>query len=164
MRELNPNLFENLSRPQWVEPTSSSKAVAPVDPNADRQLLEMARQMKSLEKLVLDQKAVFDETTKAQNAKIDRLTQHIRALENAHAGSLKEIQERLATIMTRLSERRAVDAKMEDMVDRHNEIVQGFELKLKALHKVLADREAQILKTMGLLEEARSDIARLKRL
>lgn len=163
MRELNPNLFENAPRPEWTE-SQTPKAVVPAETVSERQVLELARQVKMLEKIVMEQRAFMDEQNKMQTARTERMAQQIKNLDAVQTGSLKELNERLGSVMNKLSERRAVDAKMEDMVDRHNHIVQSFELKLKVLQKVLSERESQILKAMAQLEDARAEILRMKRL
>jgi chromosome segregation ATPase len=164
MRELNPNLFESTPRPEgWTEP--GNKALVKSDnPTLDRVIIEMRVQMKALEKMVVETKASNDDHQKLNHMRLEKMAQHAKALENVQTSSLKDIHERLATAITRLNERRTTDAKIEEMLDRHNQIIQGFEMKLRTLQKTLADRESQILKTMALLEDARAEIMRLKRL
>lgn len=163
MRELNPNLFDSSARPEWSE-SPVTKAVVPVDTQAQRQMAEMARQIKFLETLVQEQKAQLDEQSKQHRAGFDVVNQRFQSIETGQMRQLRELDERLAQVIGHIAERRTVDQKMEEMIDRHNSIVQGFELKLKVLQKILADREMHVLKSVAMVEECRAEIIRLKRL
>ena len=163
MRELNPNLFDTSGRPEWSE-SPAEKAVVPVDTQAQRQMQEMARQIKMLESLVSEQKVKLEDQAKNHRVNMEAVVHRLQQVETGQVKHLRELDERLGQIISHVSERRSVDQKMEEMIDRHNNIVQNFELKLKVLQKVLADRELQILKAVSMVEEARAEIVRMKRL
>ena len=165
MRELNPNLFENSPRPEgWNEAPANRSLVKSDNPTLDLAVAELRAHLKAVEKLAVETKANNDDQQKLTLMRIEKMSQHVKALETVQTSSLKDIHERLATAITRLNERRTVDTKIEEMLDRHNQIIQSFEMKLRTLQKALADRETQILKTMAQLEDARAEIMRLKRL
>jgi len=63
-----------------------------------------------------------------------------------------------------VAERRLQDNKIQEMVDRHNQVLQVYETRLSKVQKLVHEQEVQLMGAKGALEEARREIVRLKRL
>jgi chromosome segregation ATPase len=172
-RELNPNLFGSNASDNRGEAreTSAAKDLRQVVRLIETQVKEAAQQAKTASHQVRDCAAQMhqmqlklDEINRVQSARMDRLTQAFARLEQYQGQSVRELSEKYAGVASRVNERRVSDAKIEDLIDRHNDVVQGFETRLKQMQKVIAEREMQMLKTMTVLEDARAEIARMKKM
>ncbi len=56
------------------------------------------------------------------------------------------------------------DAKIQELVDRHNQLVQSFEVRITQMQKVMAEQEMQLMTSRSELKEAQRELARMKRL
>ena len=57
-----------------------------------------------------------------------------------------------------------MDQKMQEVIDRHNSVLKGFEVRITHLQKLLSEKDSQVMSAFAALNEAKMEIARLKRL
>lgn len=164
-KELNPDLFGERVTQQSA--TNGSIAYNPVDSsvlNQDRQILELKNQNKYLADQLNKVVSTLNEFMKNSNLKSERLTQGLNRLEQSHNGLAAEAGQKIGQLSQKIQERRAFEQKVQEMVDRHNNVVRSFEVRMNHLQKLLADKEAQFLAAQSALNESKMEIARLKRL
>ena len=161
-RELNPQIFGNLPKPE-------PKAADPVSflPNEVKNLESQIHQLRGLlvqiEKRVEKMQTAIDESLKLTHSRMERLTQSFNRLESSHNQIQQDVQSRFSQLAGKVNERRLTETKMQDMLDRHNELVRNFENRLLHSQRVSTEQEHQLLNTHAALEEARQEINRLKR-
>jgi TolA-binding protein len=105
----------------------------------------------------------MNEANKNGSARMERFQQGLSRLETSHNGLATEAGQKIQQINNKLAERKALDMKIQEMVDRHNNIIKSFEVRLNHMQKLLAEKEAQTAAAFAALNEAKMEIARLKR-
>ena len=53
--------------------------------------------------------------------------------------------------------------KIQELVDRHNSIIRNFENRLLSMQRLVSEQEMTLHNAQAALDEARNEIARLKR-
>lgn len=170
-RELNPHLFG--------APDKSDTLIADLDfprgndnveginlaliRGVERQVQELRNQIKTLEARSAEAQTQVGEYTKLNTLRLDRAAQAMARIEQHLFKSVQDLNEKYAGVAGRLNERKVSETKIEELIDRHNQLVQNFDTRLKQMQKQQADREMQFLKAVAALEEARAEIARMKK-
>lgn len=154
-KELNPELFgERRSlRASPGEKAPEAQMESQGFLNLDRQVMELRNQAIQAQEFM-----------KTSGLKAERLQQQVQRLEQSHNGLVQETSKKIAHIAQRLSERKAIDQKIQEMVDRHTNVIKSFEVRMHHLQMLLAEKEAQYVTATAALNEAKMEIARLKRL
>lgn len=187
-RELDPNLFGGTSLGQSMGvgasahgsiPSHGLQAAAPAPTTQPgRSIPYPPIDMRVLEAQVLQIKAVlsqFDrridqmaaqiaETNRDNQSRLDRYGQQLLRLEDGIQRLTTDTSNRLASLAGRVNERKVSDSKLQDLIDRHNLLVRNFENRLSSLQKLASDQEQALLSAFAALEDARADLARLKRM
>lgn len=173
-KELNPELFSErsgktrnseASTSQPIPAGASAYGVANIPPlNVDHRLAEMRNQVQALTDQMNKMSSQVQDVVRAQQMKIEKMAQQIGRLELTHNGFAQEASQKLATVSSKIGERRTVDIKVQEMIDRHNSVLKTFEVRLNQIQKMLSEKEAQLLATTAALNDAKMEIARLKRL
>jgi chromosome segregation ATPase len=96
--------------------------------------------------------------------KLSRLAQKMTHIEDRVDHFTNEIREAFSKLSGKISERVLNDTKIESMMERHNHTVNAFEKKLMQMTRLVEESQNQLITTQTALEEARKEIARLKRL
>jgi len=165
-KELNPELF---GEKKSASPARREGLIPPApstDPsylNTDRQIFEIKSQILSMNEQLNKLTQALNETNKTTNGKFDRVQQSQTRLETAHNGLATEAGQKIQQINTKLAERKTLDMKIQEMVDRHNNVIKSFEVRLNHMQRLLAEKENQLVASQAALNEAKMEIARLKR-
>lgn len=167
-KELNPDLFgeRKIVRQQAPEKTTYAASTGTAENahlNIDRQIFELRSQSQQTNEQISKMIAGINELTKSSNVKFDRLQQALSRLEQNHNGLAYETGQKVTHLSQKLIERKSLDQKIQEMVDRHNNIVKSFEVRMNHLQKLLAEKDAQVIAAHAALNEAKMEIARLKR-
>lgn len=163
-KELNPELFgeRRVSTGSKMDTMSDNSGMNFL--NTDRQIHELKLQNQALNDQMNKIVGTVNELIKTSNIKFEKQAQLVARLEQSHNGLATEAGHKLNVFSQRLNERKTLDAKVHEMVDRHNNVVKSFEVRMNQLQKLLADKEAQMVVCQTALNEAKMEIARLKRL
>ncbi len=105
----------------------------------------------------------FNEYSKSQQVKFDRIGQSLTRIDQTHSQMIREINERLVNINSRLSERKAFDYKSQEVIEQQAQMLKTYESRIVKLQKLLSEKEAQISTMAGFLNETKMELARLKR-
>jgi hypothetical protein len=160
-KELNPELFgdQQSLRSRLYEPVQ----VNPMKLMEDK-IFEMKKQILDLTESLGHFAAQVDEALKSQQLRIDKVFPMLQKLEANDQVLNQEAAQKIGQLQMRIGERKIVDAKIQEMVDRHNSLVKSFEVRMSQMQKMLADREAQALTAQAALNETKMELARLKRM
>lgn len=168
-KELNPELFgeRRNAHSGATEPTpeyTRNVGDTPGFLDVDRQLLEIRQQAAAFQDEQRKLGAQMQEFMKTSHLKLERLQQQMARLEHNHNGLAQETGHKLTQMNQKFIERKTLDQKIQDMVDRYTNVIKSFEVRMHHLQKLLADRETQMMAAQAALNEAKMEIARLKRL
>ncbi len=165
-KELNPELFgeRKTSREPNNENRISYGAPQGNYLNTDRQIHELKVQNQALMDQLNKVIGTLNEVIKSSNLKFEKQNQQLNRLEQSHNGLATEAGQKISQLGQRLNERKSFELKVQEMVDRHNTVIKSFEVRMNHLQKLLAEKDAQVVSSLGALNEAKMEIARLKRL
>jgi hypothetical protein len=75
-----------------------------------------------------------------------------------------ESGQKISQLNQKLTERKSLEMKVQEMVDRHNNVIKSFEVRMGQLQKLLAEKDAMLVSAQATLNDAKMEITRLKRL
>jgi len=87
--------------------------------------------------------------------RLEKMSAQIRHLEDKHSREISELHEKYANLNERLARTRFLEGKIQELIDQHNRVVQGFELKLSQLKRLIDDQEMQIYQAQAELKVLR---------
>ncbi|WP_413568691.1 hypothetical protein ACLWBD_14435 [Bdellovibrio sp. HCB117] len=165
-KELNPELFgeKKVAKSPTMEIPTNMGTVGNNYLNTDRQIFELKAQNQALADQLNKVVATVNELIKSSNIKFEKQSQLLGRLEQSHNGLATEAGQKITQLAQRVNERKSLDLKVQEMVDRHNNVIKSFEVRMNHLQKLLAEKEAQMISSQAALNEAKMEIARLKRL
>lgn len=168
-KELNPELFgEKIetknklfnANQNYVNVNSADTQFLDVD----HQIFEVKGELSKLSDKFNLMNLQVAESVKSNQTKYERMAQAISRLEHSHNGLVQEAGSKIAQLSSKMSERKAMDMKMQELIDRHNNILRSFEVRLSQMQKMLAEKDAQLVSAIAALNETKMEISRLKRL
>ena len=157
-RQLNPGLFGD-SNPSPSVSSSSTENFAFYD-DSSFMLAEFETFKKEFEKLKFD----FQDSGKTSNLKNDKIFQRLQLFEERLNMIQKETHEKWTDLSSKHRDRGMNDAKIEALIERHNQIVQSFELRITQAQRLIDNQTTQLSKQQQMIDDARRQIERLKKL
>lgn len=137
----------------------------------DEEFRMMVSQFELLKRKMKEQEARIEMTNSrltefvgAAKVRFERLAGMHQRLEELVKANLQDLTNKQAQVISRINERKVGDAKIQELVDRHNQLVQNFELRMSQLQKVVAEQEMQLITSRSELKDATQEIMRLKRI
>jgi len=179
-RELNKDLFESLkrdlekaegglsSRDQYSRASSSSypqgfQLTEKEWVQLIEQLRQMIRKQKDLEVALQRMETSTIEKLGSAKIRIERIGAGAQRLDEKSQLKFAEIAEKLGSLVGKVTERKVSEQKIEEMLSRHNQTVQNFELRLQQLQKVFSEQELKLVGYQSALRDALTELDRLKR-
>jgi len=158
-KELNPELFgENHTKSRVFEPQTASN-ISVLEQKVAETRQQVHQISENLNKIV----GQINEFIRNSQAKFDRLAQSIQKLEQNDQIINMEAAQKISQLHNRLGDRKTTDLKIQEMIDRHNSVLRSFEVRLGHMQKILNEKDAQVISAQAALNEAKMEIARLKR-
>jgi chromosome segregation ATPase len=164
-KELNPSLFPNLKNRKDANGESLpaleviyEKALA-----ASEEVRLLRTQLNRLQDQMTRMGTHLTENTKSQQVKFDRLGQSLTRIDQNHSEMIREINEKLALVNSKLAERKTFDFKSQEVIEQQSQMLKSYEARIVKLQKILSEKEAQISTMAGFLNEAKMELSRLKR-
>jgi hypothetical protein len=105
-----------------------------------------------------------NEFIRMSQTKFERLQQTLQRLENNQSEAVLETAQKLGQMHARMAEGKNLEAKIQTMVDRHQQVLRSYELRVAQLQKLLSEREADLIESQAALNESKMELMRLKRL
>lgn len=166
-KELNPELFGDRGSSLRTQGGVGAQAYPQGSHEwmvTDRQIMDLRSQIQNIVEQVNKMAATVNEQLKNSAMKMERFQQQLTRLEQSHNGLAQESGQKMAQLNLRLQEKKALDLKVQEMLDRHNNVVRSFEVRMNHLQKLLAEKEAQAAAAQQTLQETKMELMRLKRL
>lgn len=166
-RELNPALFgdNNLSSEKIFEKQFEKQKI---DENSqlllEQRIAEVRVHVNALSDHLAKVITQINEFIKNSQHKFDRIQQALQHLEINDQNLSKDSSQQFNLFQNKLTERKSMDLKIQEMIDRHNSNLKTYEVRLHQMQKILIERETQVTSTQALLNETKLEVARLKKL
>lgn len=164
-KELNPNLFPNpkIKRETNTEGLPALEVIYEKALAASEEVRLLRTQLNRLQDQMTRMGTHMAENNKNQQVKFDRLGQSLTRIDQNHSQMIREINERLAQVNSKLSERKAYEFKSQEVIEQQAQMLKTYEARITKLQKILSEKEAQITTLSGFLNETKMELARLKR-
>jgi DNA repair exonuclease SbcCD ATPase subunit len=161
-KELNPELFGQSMNVQ--EQATSYQAAQELPSQVEKRLLAFKEQYQALHGHVSKWITYFSENAKFANGRMDKIQQSISKLEAHLLSSQQDVHNKLNHLNAKITERRSVEGKIQNLVERHNGVLRSYEVRMNQLMRLLSEKEALLAQAQSNLNEAKMEITRLKRL
>ena len=155
-RQINPGVFGDTFGSTGV--THSFEPLPLIDHSDTGPALD------ELAEKIEKQKYETEQTLKSICLRLEKAIQKTGLLDDRLNYIVKEINERLTYMMSRMKEKSFSDTKIEALIERHNQIVHSFELRISQSQKVIENQALQLSTQQALIDDARRQIEKLKRL
>lgn len=99
---------------------------------------------------------------KGQNQKLVDMSQEIERLASLQEGALTRSQEKFTQLKDKITDYDSRNIKVEEMIDRHTQVLRAMESRMVHLQKLLAEKEAVLLNQKALLKEIRLQLNLMK--
>ena len=163
-KELNPELFGGGASGATRYLDANKLTPVTTATQTDTRYVEMRSQLNVLSEHMAKMASQVNEFIKSSQGKFDRIQQLIQKFESSQTQMINENNQKFSLLHHRIGERKSVDQKIQEMIDRHHSVLRSYEVRMNQLQKLLADKEAHIIDAQSALNEAKMEIARLKRL
>jgi hypothetical protein len=127
--------------------------VQTIDPNYE----EMTRKLEKVRFEVQEWMSSF-------NLRLEKNAQKSQGLEEKLKTATMESHNRMASLYSRFKETQNNDLKFTSLVERHNNIVQSFELRLTQSQRLIENQALQLAKQQELIDDARRQLEKLKKI
>ncbi len=104
------------------------------------------------------------EQSKTTQVKFERTAQAISRVEHTQVSFSQDTSEKIATISSRILERKSVDVKIQELIEQQNNLIKINEERMQKFSKSLSEKEIQINCLTQNLQEAQMEIQKLKRI
>ena len=153
-REFNPDVFGG------TQVDLQTKIQNEVTAGGVESLKRKVREQES-EIMKLSQKV--DKLTLALEQKHMQQQHGIRSLEAQSKAATQALASKLQSLVAKFTERRVAETKTQELIDRHNQMVQTFELRMTNMQKVTSDIEMKLMGYQATIDEIVREIRHLKR-
>ncbi len=168
-KELNPDLFGEvaLGQSRMVQ-KSNPNAAAPKDwslaMEMDRKIVDLRGQIQGVAEQLKHFGKQVQEAFRGQQQAIETLQRDMEQLRQSHREFSDEATNLRDKNQNQVVEGRQIEAKVEQMLDRHQAVLRNFEVRVNQLQRIIQEKDNQLLSMQSTLIEAKGEVARLKRL
>ncbi len=164
-KELNPQLFPNLKnkRENPHDNLPSLEIIYEKALAASEEVRLLRTQLNRLQDQMTRMGTQVSENSKSQQVKFDRLGQSLSRIDQNHSEMIREINERLAMVNSKLAERKTFDFKAQEVIEQQAQMLKTYEARMLKLQKILSEKEAQISTLSDTLNAARMEMSLFKR-
>ncbi len=162
-KQLNPELFGETKNHNFVD-NSSSQQTLPHLMQVEQRVLDLKTQIVAVIDHVTKLTTNFNEHVKRSSLKFEQVQTVLQQLQQNDQILQADTSQRLSQIHMRVGDRKMFEEKVQELIDRHQQVLKSFEMRISGLQNILAEKEHQFMQAQAALNEAKMEIARLKRL
>lgn len=171
MRELNKQIFQDGGEakvvPQSSQRTSQAKEYS-ID-STDLQIIavqieQLKKRVKELDERASKTSSRLEELAQASRLKFDKVNSTFLRIEDVVKRKILELTEKIGTFSAKVTAAKFSEHKINELVDRHNQMIQAFETRMIKMQRVINEQELQLHNSKAALNEARREIEKLKKL
>ena len=164
-KELDPSLFGEgaWANPRAVDKPARAYETAEHTKDLEKKFIELRSAYREMREAMVRWTAHLEEMQQSWGLKFERLTQQVSRLEDVQKKVAGDVTQKVSQLHMKVGERGTYDRKVQDMVDRHQAVLRASESRLSQMLKVINEKEAQLLSAQIALNDAKAEIARLKK-
>ena len=166
-RELNPELFASREVREIQNggnvPAQVTYAKADEVRVLHMHVDSLSRRMKEFESRVETMHTKVEELTTSNRGRFERIQNHFRSSGEAMANALLDMNGKIAHVVSRVNERKLSENMIKEMVERHTNVVQAFEVRVNQMQKLMSEQEMQLMHARSELKQALQELSRLKK-
>lgn len=168
-KELNPDLFGDMALGQSrLVQKSAPGSGAPKDwslaMEMDKKIVDLRGQIQGVAEQLKHFGKQVQDAFRGQQQAIETVREDMQRLKQSH----REFSDEAAMIrdknQNQVVEGRQIEAKVEQMLERHQSVLRNFEVRVNQLQRIIQEKDNQLLSMQSTLIEAKAEVARLKRL
>lgn len=170
-REFNPDLLSSFRGTPAEGAADAAKTPAPVAvaKAEDVRILflhfeSLNKRVKELESRLESNTAKVDDVMAQNKTRFQTVQGHFQRQTELLKNGFADVHAKIAQVVSRVNERRVEDGVVKELVERHAQVVQAFEVRLQQLQRVLSEQELQLMSARSELKQAMLEITRLKKL
>jgi len=173
-REIHRDLFGGSLRPSTDTTTSQKSQSIDFSPSFEvreedwrlviHQLEQLKRKNQDLESKLEALSSRTMDLLRGAKTRIERVGAATQRVEEAVKLKFQEMAGKVSMLTSKVTERKVADAKIEELIERHNLALQNFELRTQQLQKLISEQQMQLMGYKSALSEAQREISRLKRI
>lgn len=156
-RQLHPGIFD-----ENYLPATNSASLEPLPLFEQTQILSISNE--ELVEQIQKTKYEIENWVKSLSLRVEKAIQKMTTFEERLNSAVKDSSEKVSFVASRIKERQLTDTKVEALIEKHNQIVQTFDLRISQAQRVIDNQSLQLAKQQQLIDEARRQIEKLKRL
>jgi chromosome segregation ATPase len=130
----------------------------------DEKFAEVRLQIKLMQEKLASVVGQVNEFIKSSQAKTDRQQAHLKSIDTQHQAHTQDLQAKLTHVHHRLNERKNMEQKIQELIDRHNAVLRSYEVRMTHMQRLISEKESQYLQSQAQLNELKMEISRLKRI
>lgn len=166
-REIFPGLFQEGSRSETFHelvPSGMNSPVAGMELQSLNPLSESRRLEKKIEALVGETRAKQEEVQKGMIQRYEHFLGKLNNLESRFDALAADLRQKYSHLSSKTTEGNLSNLKTQALVDKHTHVLRQFESRTTQLTRVIEEQEFQLMNYKSALDEARKEIAKLKKL
>lgn len=151
-RQLNQDFFSDPGREKPKTSTLSSK----VDPRVQelsQEIHSLKLQMRELERRSKETEGHIKRVEMSTVQGFERMRSICQRMDKYVKNSLQEVSSKFSGLAGRLTERKAMEAKVEELIDRQSQVVQRYETKMNQMQKVISEQELKLVNYNSAIKE-----------
>jgi len=165
-KQLNPELF-GIEYVNQMNSSVKNKATSGASfdhiLNLDQKMADLRAQVSELKDQIQQLKSEMHMLAKTTQGQIDQITRAIKILEQNDQTLAQQNQQKAQVMAQRLAEYKNMEAKIHEMLDKHHMVLRGYDLKIQHLNTIISEKENSLVSFQAALQDAKNEIARLKR-
>ena len=163
-RQLDPDFFKESDPQPKSQDSLGSSATWTVLQKLEAEIAQLSQGYKKTALRISQMESRWEERHLSVLKKVEKLGHGLHRMEAFIGQVRKETADMATDLRQKVSDRRISDARLEDLLERHNSVLRQFEARTMALQKHLQDKDLQLINYAEGLKEARKEMARLKAL
>lgn len=162
-KEITPGLFSGDPMKETMSvmgvPDFSTVKLDSLNP-----LSEVKRLEKRIEGLIQEVRMKQEEQTRSIQTRFELFVQKLNSLDSKFEALAQDLRGKYSHLSSKVTEHNLSDMKTQALIDRHTHVLRQFEQRVSQLQRMIEEQEFQILNYKAALEDARKELARIKRL
>lgn len=171
-RELNRDLFGEPTQnsthptPNSRPNTRKSEVVMPAS-SEDVKMLNyqvdvMAKKIKEFESRMETLASKWDEFSATAKLRFERIQGSFQRQAETIQSNFRDIHSKIAAVASRTNERKMSEVNTHEMIERHQQVVHSFEVRLQQLQKTMSEQEFQLISTKSEIKDILKELMKMK--
>ncbi|MES3039446.1 MAG: hypothetical protein V4736_16170 [Bdellovibrionota bacterium] len=136
---------------------------APVkkEDNIQQKMIEKIKELESNQSFL---KSQLEELAKTFKLRLDRMQIQTTKTEQNLSHFGLDATQKIHNIHVKVNDQRKYDQKVQELIDRHANLIKSYEVRIQHLLKLMAEKDNLLLQTQAAINDAKMEITRLKRM